>query len=206
MHIETGAVKRRLASKLLSSSAANPRLIPQTGEGYEWSSQGSPVPGCLAQASVWKSGFMSVRLWWRSSHSLAGLWCSVSGSAGIHRSALGASLPSLQPADFEESCGPPSRPVSSSMPVWEGSPCVTDPVVHLCPLSPAQEGPLSAGLRSHRPAARSAVQVNRASPIHTPSTFPSFSCQHPPSRQSASCAVVRFYTNSAGQNGSYYSK
>lgn len=40
-----------------------------------------------------------------------------------------------------------------------------------------------------RPAAEAAVQVSRASPIQTPSTSPSFSCQHPPSRrQSASCA------------------
>lgn len=50
MHIETGAVKRRLASKLLSPSAANPRLITQTGEGYEWSSRGSPGTGLFGSS------------------------------------------------------------------------------------------------------------------------------------------------------------
>lgn len=27
------------------------------GGGYEWSSKSSPLPGCLAQTSAWKSGF-----------------------------------------------------------------------------------------------------------------------------------------------------
>ncbi len=57
------------------------------------------------------------------SHSVAGLWCSVSGSAGIRRSALGASPPSFQPADCEESCGPPPRPVYRCIPILKGSQC-----------------------------------------------------------------------------------
>lgn len=38
------------------------------------------------------------------------MWCSVSSSAGIRCSALGASPPSLQAADCEESCGGPHFP------------------------------------------------------------------------------------------------
>ncbi len=116
-----------------------------------------------------------------SSHSVAGSWCSVSGSAGIRRSALGASPPSSQPADCEESCGGPlpARCPAVSLSHKKGSPRVPDPV-HLDALTPALRV-LSSGLRgsSSRCSASEPGQSNSVSLL----LLPLFLLSTPPSAE-----------------------
>ena len=180
----------------VQSWCLRPLQIPVSSRGgaeYEWSTQGnvSPLPGGSARASVWKSSFRALIEGGRSpcsgSRSVAGSWCSVSGSAGI--CALGASPPSSQPADSEEeSCGAPSPPGVPLYPSLKGvSPCVSPPsppvrsTSSLCPpplLGASSVRVLLQGLRCK--CETGPVQLRDS--LHLPPSLPWL-------RQSAACAV-----------------
>lgn len=71
--------------------------------------------------------------------------------------------------------GPPPRPVSCSIPIWWGSPCVTV-LDHPYPPFFRLKGPLH---RPPLPRPATETEVSRDGLIQTPNTYPSFSCHHP---------------------------